>query len=109
MRWRSLRHAQGAQRDFPITFERRIWGRYDFFHLLANAGDTDKTRNIGQSPLFLCMKNLMLMVLIADWEQGSLDPGRLDALLLADPPVVTESVEIEQLVKDQLRALGYAE
>ena len=57
-RWRN------RDRDFPITFERRIWGGYDFFHFVANPGHTDKTRHSGDGPLSLCLQNLMLMILI---------------------------------------------
>lgn len=75
VRWRK-------DRNFPITFENRRWGRFDFFHVVANPGDTDQTRHIGNSPLALCMQNLALMILIWEWEQGNLDPDFIDALLL---------------------------
>ena len=80
VRWR--RSKGHVDEDFPISFERRVWGRYDFFHLVSWPWDTDELRNVGRCGLYRSLEALRLMVLINDWEQGSLDPGRLDALLL---------------------------
>ena len=85
VRWRKRRGgggSAGVNKDFPISFERRVWGRYDFFHLVSWPSDEDVLRNTGRCAVYRSLEALRLMILINDWEQGSLDPSRMDALLL---------------------------
>ncbi len=69
-------------RVFPLRYEGKPWSRFDFFHLVDNAGDTDATRLRGQCALYRCLEYVKLMGLINSWEQGSLDPDFIDAILL---------------------------
>ncbi|MCB0096395.1 MAG: hypothetical protein KDE46_11770 [Caldilineaceae bacterium] len=113
VKWRNQRGAQGPDPDFPITFERRIWGRHDFFHLVAWPWDEDSLRRTGRCALHRCINAARLMVLIYDWETGTLDPTRLDALMLlsgASSEQVGEAFgQMEQAVEekgDAARRLG---
>jgi hypothetical protein len=69
-------------RVWPLRYEGKPWSRFDFFHLVDNPGDTDATRHRGQCSLYRCLEYVKLMGLINAWEQGSLDPDFVDAILL---------------------------
>jgi hypothetical protein len=69
-------------RVWPLRYEGQPWSRFDFFHLVDNPGDTDATRHRGQCSLYRCLEYVKLMGLINAWEQGSLDPDFVDAILL---------------------------
>jgi hypothetical protein len=66
----------------PLRYENKPWGWFDFFHIVHSSGDTDATRRRGQSPLSLSLEYVKLLGLVNAWEQGSLDPDFIDAILL---------------------------